>query len=852
MKCWGYNGGALGDGTTTNRSTPVDVIGLSSGVTSISAGFGATCAAAGGALKCWGSNSYGQLGDGTNTGSTSPVNVVGVGSGVRAVSTSGSHSCAITNGGGLKCWGQNTFGELGDRTLENKNTAVEVVGLRRGVTAVSLGDKHSCALTSQGEVKCWGSNYVGQVGDGTTLDRLLPANLPGLTSGVNALSAGDYHTCALISGGGVKCWGSNGALGIGDGTYPYKSVPVEVLATQDLPPIILLPGIMGSRLRYDPNPQCAGPRYSQTGEVWLNYINFALMYDSLYLKEAAPLPLYDCDIITPNGIFDSGDFDAYSNLIETLSKDYQVIPFAYDWRLSMAYNAGKLDQLINNLESSQVVLLGHSMGGLLARYYTLDAARAVKVSKVISVGTPYWGAPKMALNMRAGMLPKDLKIPETNLSLALSLQFVYTLIRNSPGSMELLPSDAYFGALGSGYYWDDDQRLGNFDQTRDYFVNDPGKWGGQNLLLLNQARAFHQAIDDFSNNLNTEYHILATQHLVTDTGIREYPCFWNLNLCWEITDVRMGDETVPYASGSLPGKAGAAQVVSFSSGEVSNAHSQLMRDDAIISAVQNILAGLPPKSASQTNLVLAPLAFLQIFITGDTTVTVEDGAGRFIETYPDGYVYNEIPRSTYEILPAMVVVSLPADSPYTLTIQQKGDLPVEIKVSEITALSEADALEPSARAVYAQVALARGGLASLPLDHTAGLGSLALAIDQDANGAPETSLPPDSLLDYQAIQDITSPQTSIVIQESPNANGFYSGPVTITLSAVDDHSAILFTEYSLDQGRTWLRYSTPFTMVAESARYLLAKSVDVAGNHEYPFAQQALSSPRFYLPIIQR
>jgi hypothetical protein len=231
VRCWGFNGsGQLGDGTATNRLTPVNVVGLSSGVVAIAAGNDHTCArTSGGGVKCWGSNGSGQLGDGTTTYRLTPVNVVGLSSGVIAIATGGWHTCALTSSGGVRCWGFNLFGQLGDGTTTSRSTPVNVVGLSSGVAAIAAGELHTCARTTTGGVRCWGDNSSGQLGDGTTTDRSIPVNVVGLSSGVAAIAAGSYHTCALISGGGVRCWGNNWYGQLGDGTTTNRLTPVDVV-----------------------------------------------------------------------------------------------------------------------------------------------------------------------------------------------------------------------------------------------------------------------------------------------------------------------------------------------------------------------------------------------------------------------------------------------------------------------------------------------------------------------------------------------------------------------------------------------------------------------------------------------
>ena len=233
VKCWGSNGvGQLGDGTTDNRPTTVDVDGLTGGVKAISVGEGHSCALTpGGGVKCWGFNSDGQLGDGTTVERHIPVDVSGLTSGVKAISAGGKHTCAITNQGKVKCWGGNEDSKLGDTTIINRHTPVLVSELSTGMKAISAGDYHTCALSPGGAGKCWGMNDFGQLGDGTTTRLIPPVDVVGLTTGVVEVSSNYQYTCALTDTGGVKYWG-NRFFGSNDPGYNFEntnsSIPVDI------------------------------------------------------------------------------------------------------------------------------------------------------------------------------------------------------------------------------------------------------------------------------------------------------------------------------------------------------------------------------------------------------------------------------------------------------------------------------------------------------------------------------------------------------------------------------------------------------------------------------------------------
>jgi len=278
--CWGRNNyGQVGDGTTTDRYTPTEVQGLSTGVVAISMGTMNRCALKyDGTVLCWG---YGMIGDNTNqiryvpTQAHSPEPMVSVGAGSQfacGVSTAGAlfcwggynrplalpeitnfesvlvptpspfatsglkavdaggPACALTTSGGVRCWGYNNNGELDNgSSVEFSYSPVNVTGLSAGVSSISVGGNHSCAITSTGAVQCWGFGTYGELGHNAWQGSNVPVQVQGLTSGYVAVSAGDLHSCAYSSSKTVRCWGHNSSGELGDNSKANWNTPVAVL-----------------------------------------------------------------------------------------------------------------------------------------------------------------------------------------------------------------------------------------------------------------------------------------------------------------------------------------------------------------------------------------------------------------------------------------------------------------------------------------------------------------------------------------------------------------------------------------------------------------------------------------------
>jgi alpha-tubulin suppressor-like RCC1 family protein/cytochrome c peroxidase len=233
---WGKNtAGQVGDGTTTNRDAPVAVLNLAN-VTALGGGAFHSLAIEGdGSVWAWGNNTFGQLGNGTQTGPgqtgvfapapvlgmTGAINVAGGG-----IQGGGQHSLALKSDGTVWGWGSNSDGQLGDGTTTQRLTAVQALGLTN-INAIAAGGQHSLALKNDGTVWAFGLNANGQLGIGTTTNQSTPVQVTAL-SGIVAIAAGGNHSLAVKSDGTVWAWGSNAAGQLGDGTTTQRTSPVAV------------------------------------------------------------------------------------------------------------------------------------------------------------------------------------------------------------------------------------------------------------------------------------------------------------------------------------------------------------------------------------------------------------------------------------------------------------------------------------------------------------------------------------------------------------------------------------------------------------------------------------------------
>ncbi len=269
VRCWGENfSGQLGNGSTTNSRVPVSVVNLGGRATAITARGGHTCALLEDSrVRCWGSNRFGQLGNGTTTNSPVPVTVAHLDGQATAVVAGGRHTCALLEDSNVRCWGYNAFGQLGNDSTTNSSTPVTVTNLGGRATAITAGWGHTCALLEDGSVRCWGRNRYGQVGSDSFPQSSVPVSIIALRRKAIAIAAGDYHTCALLEDGSVRCWGYNAFGQLGNGAITRSSLPVTVFNLGQWTTAIAAGGFHTCALLEDGSVRCWGyNRYGQLGD----------------------------------------------------------------------------------------------------------------------------------------------------------------------------------------------------------------------------------------------------------------------------------------------------------------------------------------------------------------------------------------------------------------------------------------------------------------------------------------------------------------------------------------------------------------------------------------------------------
>ncbi len=638
------------------------------------------------------------------------------------------------------------------------------------------------------------------------------------------------------------------------------------------PPILLIPDVMGSQLTAQQSSvaACAG---RPSGVVWLNLPEVGPL-DALRLADDGRTSANGCDAISAAGTVDQGDSaaglgDLYRSFAAAFP-GWNVAPFTYDWRLaiddpnSANDTVGKLDAYIaGRYGTTPVILVGHGMGGLVARAYVADAQRAARVAKVITVGTPYLGAPKIAALLMAGkadlLKPSHLWEPWAADAQAIA--------RNAPGILALLPGRTYANAYP--YLTAGGTRLNGFDATHEWY-----RTRGANAQLLAGAADFHSRYDSLAANLpfSGAYWVLAARDANTISGLSQVRCGATSGWCYGITSYAKGDGAVPEQSSRLLPQAGAlvgsARLCTYS-GNVLD-HAALLTDAAVRQDILRILLEQPPTTCVSdasgmiaADSVAALPSLREVVVRGEVDVRVENGAGGWVGLGSAGFVTGTLTDVTMEFLPGATVVTMPQGAGYRVVLRAAGatsaaataSRPVTLVVSNFAAPAPEALMTRQAQALFATLNMPSSGQLTLPAAGAA-LNQLTLLVDANSDGTPEQIHQPQAVLtDPAQAQDALAPVTVLGATGAQDSQGRFTGAATVTISAADATSGVLRSYYSIDGGQTWREYRSPFALTVADGLQVQAYSVDRAGNQEYP--PQLLLLPfaaeqRVMLPLVRR
>jgi pimeloyl-ACP methyl ester carboxylesterase len=650
------------------------------------------------------------------------------------------------------------------------------------------------------------------------------------------------------------------------------------------PPVIILPGLTGSRLNN--NDTC----WHTTYEVWPAVADMILdpfdaHLEHLKLAENGSDPASSCDHISPNGIIRNVSvFDVYGPLIDYLELvGFNVYTYDYDWRLDLRDTADKLDDFVDDVlietGADQVNVVDHSLGGLLARYYvTSDPTRAAKVEQVISLGTPFLGAPKSLKALRWG---------DTGLGFLWGLIGLYAprtrdLAQNSPAMYQILPTDGYFDVYGSGYYRVDGQ-MKNRSQTRFVILSE------HNTSLALDAEDFHSdAVDDWgSTQLDVAFRLIVGSGQEDTPGVLHERTIFDWRGCriitWDIEPTN-GDGTVPLHSADLQGNGydysggvpiwytndldhgsliktsyvmqfiGAMLATPPSTSAMARAHASMhLPDPSVPSLYRGSLdrfsepkhhVNVPPTPPEMADEPFE-LDGGQIAAFGAVALHVYDEFGNHTGLVGNDCVELGIPGSGYTVMGDAVFVTVPTGGTYTIEVESNGAKDFDLKIRNIEGL---DTSLIQRTVVYADAPVGSKGSAELTYDPDASGPPPEMALDTDGDGTFDDYMPPTGDLGPEDSYDMVAPTVTVNLDGEIGPYGWYIGNVIVTITATDDQSGLAKVDYSTNFGQSVQEYAGPFTVQAEQVSLLIAEATDYAGNEGWTTTR--IGPSKTYLPIV--
>jgi pimeloyl-ACP methyl ester carboxylesterase len=652
---------------------------------------------------------------------------------------------------------------------------------------------------------------------------------------------------------------------------PYSPPSAKPASTRiSRTPLIFIPGIMGSRLfntvDYDEQ------------ELWADFTHILLSdLDMLQLASDGVSPASDdpsyTTVHTKTGTAGTVaniqvafyDYKVYQDFYDhflqapptglgyTEGVDFWAFP--YDWRKDNRLAADALDTLVDQIMAQtgqgQVYVVAHSMGGLVARQYIADPARAAKVKRLVTLGTPYLGTPKALYVLLEG----DCVLNVLDLACLPSMKECQKIVVNHPGFYELFASRSYFDVKGGGYYGmsDTPDPSGACSQclsyTQTYTTAVVTKL---NTGIMDSSDAFHQAIDTMGN-WATPWNGVPVDTVAgigqqTMVGIRKqikWPCGCPWCICQHVPIYgTQGDGTVALYSASMANPAtgtnlrGTATYTTFVGD-----HTGLTKMPAVWQYIEQRL-GLTTTTTSQ----IAPLAThdssaftgAQIIAFGATAIEAHDAAGQYTGPVSDTELIRiAIPGSAYHHQEGLASLALRGGQVYTITVIPSGNSMVDLALLQTSVSGTVTTTLHTSISVTAQARI-----------HMLGDPYQADTWHADVNGdgTIDASHPPTLVYAPGVARDTQPPTVTVHIQGAPGPQGWYTMPVTVTLVATDN-AAISRVEYAFSGDRRPRLYTGPFVADPAQVSVLYAAATDQSGNMNVP-VQVRIGPERTWLPIV--
>ncbi|MBI2330130.1 hypothetical protein HYU94_01965 [Candidatus Daviesbacteria bacterium] len=622
-------------------------------------------------------------------------------------------------------------------------------------------------------------------------------------------------------------------------------------------PVIFIPGIGGSEFKATNNifwvDQDNGHggkythAYAKDEKIWVNQNEAAALgnddyFDVLKLKTDGITPEADLSLTGDLTSFGYSDIDSvFTGMGYTKGTNYFVFP--YDWRKDVRTTKDSLDALIESAKTasgqSQVNLVVHSMGGLVARYYISDASKAAKVNKLIELGVPHLGATSALKTLMYGTaLQKNVFgfIP-----LGIPASEIKDIAQNTPSIFQLLPSGKYFSFYdnsNSNYPFpfrddrdmDNDKVTGilNFDQIKSLLSN-----LSYNMVIFGIGEQFHNSYDTIlsqNNNIKT-YEIVGTGQPTLGQINETWWVTWPINLLPKKDELFVnGDNTVPLYSASLKNDSldisGATKIY-----YVEQKHGDLVSSNG--TAMQTVKAIL-----NDDNSLPVEVKDEKIYLEGEQ-ITLDDGE---LDLYDDQNRHCGL-NSNGEIEENIPEVTCTTSGNTKHAFVKKKAAKARVKItrknpsnsSKTTNLKKRTYRQDkiSKTALYKDIPITEIAKVEFDLDPTLET-ALSLTFYPDSTKPDSTIIAPTSQVSGGPALDQAPPTASIQISGAKDSSGIYTDPVTITLTGSDTDSGILKIEYSLDNGQTVQTYTQPFIISTSGKTTLQVKSIDNLGNEEIP------------------